>query len=135
MTKDEPSLEPDVLAAWVELMQRTPCRKCKSTAWTLAEGMRWTHGGARVGIFVVLGPPQERVVAISFTCNGCQAVFERPAYSRAQLGRRPQHPCCPADLRSRSQTAPEPSFMSALVKTGAGAHVAESQVSSVTNHS
>ena len=86
MTENEPTLEPDVLAAWVDLQQRTPCRKCKSTAWTLAAAMQWTHGGARVGIFLVLGRPEERVVAISFTCDGCQAVFERPAYSRVQLG-------------------------------------------------
>lgn len=85
MGPDDPTPEPDVLAAYVALQGQTPCRACKSTAWTPLAGARWASGGDLVGIFKVLGAPTERVAVITFTCDGCSASVERPLYSREQL--------------------------------------------------
>lgn len=85
MSEADPTPADDVLAAYVALQARTPCRKCKASAWTLSPGARWARGGEVVGVFKVLGGSEERVSIVTFTCDGCAAAVERPVYSRAQL--------------------------------------------------
>jgi hypothetical protein len=76
--------DPETLRKYVELQGRTPCRKCKKTAWTLEPGFSSVRGGARVGIFAVMGSSAEDVTVGTFRCS-CGNLFPRPLYTKEQL--------------------------------------------------
>jgi hypothetical protein len=95
-------LDPELLKRYVEVQAQTKCRKCKATDWELTAKRSVSHGGDRVGIFVVLGGRDEEVQTIAFACKACGAAFERPAYSRAQLAAQ-EFPAIQLDVRTEDR--------------------------------
>ena len=97
--------EAEVLKALVELQEKTPCRKCKTSSWTLLPDRRDAAGGDKVGIYVVLGRGDERVAVVTFECKSCRVKWDRPCYSRAQLARQ-EFPAVKLDVRAGDDQPP-----------------------------
>ena len=97
--------EPDGLKELVALQEKTPCRKCKASSWTLLPERREAVGGDRVGIYVVLGRGDERVAVVTFECKSCHVKWDRPCYSRAQLARQ-EFPAIKLDVRAGEDAPP-----------------------------
>jgi hypothetical protein len=92
----------EIVGKYVGLQGQTPCRKCKKSEWTLDAEFRLAQGGDRVGIFVVLGNPDEVVNVGTFVCGGCGNRFDRPFYSRAQLAAQ-EFPAVQLDVRAAEE--------------------------------
>lgn len=91
--------EAEIVEKYVALQAQTPCRKCKKTDWALDPEFGISSGGQRVGVFVVLGAPDEDVHTGTFVCKPCGNRFERPFYTREQLAKQ-EFPAVTLDART-----------------------------------